>query len=261
MKHLPTASSEPLADLPLPAADRHAGAVNALSRLRAEAGRQIAKLGRSTPCPQVSTGQDEPVDRHDVSPSTGKHSRRNVMGMMGSAAATTIGATLLARQPAGVFATPGASGAQIDKLYGERTELAARSRVLHEQWKAAEASMPWWARPGHKYVRSDGEWVGESVGWPAIDDGKLPRHVNVWINKRETPHEIRKDRAIDAMRTTMRPDEAHAKYRRRMRDMIARLRRQREEAEAGQNSPGFSVSSLQQLFCSFHGTALLIRAL
>jgi hypothetical protein len=48
------------------------------------------------------------------------------------------------------------------------------------------------------------------------------------------PHEIRKDRAIDAMRASMRPDEAHARYRRRMRDMIARLRRQsEEEAKAG----------------------------
>lgn len=229
MKYLPTASSEPLADLPLPPADQHAGAIAALGRLRSEARRQIAKLSRLAPCPQVSTDRDEPVDRHDVLPSTDKHTRRNVMGMMGSAAATSVGATLLATQPVAAFATRESSSAEVDKLYEERTQIAARSRTLNEQWKAAEDSMPWWARPGHKYVRSDGTWGGESVGWPAIDDGKLSSHPNQWINKRVTPHEIRKDRVIDAKRASMRPEEAHARYRRRMRDLITRLRRQREE--------------------------------
>jgi hypothetical protein len=128
----------------------------------------------------------------------------------------------------------GSSRQEIDALYAERTELAARSRILREEHEAAEASMPWWAQPGHKYVRSDGLWVGESVGWPAIDDGRLPLYPNAWLNKRVSPHEICKDREIDAKRASMRPYEAHARYRRRMRDLIARLRRQREEkAKAG----------------------------
>jgi hypothetical protein len=129
----------------------------------------------------------------------------------------------------GAPGAPSASRSEIDDLYAERTELAARSRTLTEQHKAAEASMPWWAQPGRKYVRSDGQWVGEKVGWPAIDDGELPPNPSTWINKRVSPFEIRKDFTIDANRASMSPDEARVRYRRRMRGMIARLRRQREE--------------------------------
>jgi hypothetical protein len=230
MKQLPTTSSEPLIDTPLPPADQHAGALAALGRLRKEARRQISKLGRSSPCPQVSTGHDEPADRSDVLPSTDKPSRRNVMGMMGTAAATTVGATLLVSQSAAAFAIQDSSREGIDALYEQRTELAAQSRELREQHNAAEASMPWWAQPGPSHLRGDGSWWGTDVGWPAIDNDRFPSFATAMLLKRPSPSDIRKDFEF-GLRTwgeKHRP-EIRAAFRRRMRDLVARIRRQREE--------------------------------
>jgi hypothetical protein len=145
-----------------------------------------------------------------------------------------VTAPIAATASAEAFAAPMVSRSEIDDLYAERTKLTARSKTLKDQYRAAEDSMPWWAQPGQKYVRSDGQWIGEKVGWPAIDDGKLPSCPSIWIDKRISPHEIRNDFAIDTETARMGPVEARVRYRSRMRDMIARLRRQREEeAKAG----------------------------
>jgi hypothetical protein len=128
------------------------------------------------------------------------------------------------------LAAPGASRSEIDALYAERTALAARSRELCEQYKTAEASTPWWAQAGHEYLRGDGTWTGGIVGWPAIDDDRKPSHSSVMFLKRPSPHTISKDFESDLrfFGETRRP-EIRAKYRRRMRELIARLRCQREE--------------------------------
>jgi hypothetical protein len=119
---------------------------------------------------------------------------------------------------------------EIDALYAERTALAARSRELGEQYDAAEASMAWWARAGHEYLRGDGEWTGGVVGWPAIDDGRKAPHYVVSFQKRPSPYTIAKDfeRDLRFFGEKQRP-EIRANYRRRMRELVARLRRQREE--------------------------------
>jgi hypothetical protein len=129
------------------------------------------------------------------------------------------------------LAAPGASRREIDDLYVERTELAARSRKLCEQYAAADASMPWWAQAGHEYLRGDGTWTGGIVGWPAIDDDR-PSHATVMILKRPSPYTIAKDfeRDLRFFGEKQRP-EIRATYRRRMRDLVARLRRQREEEQ------------------------------
>ncbi|SHM07235.1 hypothetical protein SAMN05444159_7596 [Bradyrhizobium lablabi] len=152
------------------------------------------------------------------------------MGIMGSAAATTAGATFLASQSAAAFAVQNSGRAEIDKLYEERTALAARSRELHAQYVAADASLPWWARAGHEYLRGDGTWTGGIVGWPAIDDDHKPAHYIVQLLKRPSPYTIRRDfeRDLRFFGEKQRP-EIRAKYRRRMRELVARLRCQREE--------------------------------
>jgi hypothetical protein len=130
------------------------------------------------------------------------------------------------------LAAPGASRSEIDDLYAERTELAARSRELREQYDAADASMPWWARSGHELLRGDGKWTGAVVGWPAIDNDELPSHSTVFFKKRLSPFCIRKrfEEDLRFFGEKQRP-EIRATYRRRMRELVARLRRQREEEQ------------------------------
>jgi hypothetical protein len=122
------------------------------------------------------------------------------------------------------------SRAAIDELYAERTELAARSREWREQHNAAEASMPWWAQPGPSHLRGDGKWRGGDVGWPAIDNDKLPSSPELMLNKRPSPRDIRKDFELSLrwLGEKRRP-EIRAVYRSRMRALVERLRRQREE--------------------------------
>jgi hypothetical protein len=131
-----------------------------------------------------------------------------------------------------VLAAPGASRSEIDELYAERTALAARSRELREQYDAAEASMPWWAQPGHELLRGDGTWTGGFVGWPAIDDGRTPPHHIVTFQMRPSPQTIARDfdRDLRFFGEKQRP-EIRAKYRRQMRELVARLRLQRAEEQ------------------------------
>jgi hypothetical protein len=145
--------------------------------------------------------------------------------------AVTLPAGAIAATPA--LAAVGASRSEIDDLYAERTELAARSRIVAAQHKAAEASMPWWAQPGPSLLRGDGRWTGTSVGWPAIDNDKLPSHPDTMFNKRPSPSDLRKNfdirlrmcgKLTEAHRT-----EARGLYIQSMRELAARRRRQREE--------------------------------
>ncbi len=152
-----------------------------------------------------------------------------------TALAVTVPLAATVATPA--LAAVGASRSKIDELYEERTELAARSRLLQEQLRAATASMPWWAQAGHEYLRGDVTWTGGIVGWPAIDDDRKPSQPTrtYMVQKRPSPHTILKDFEFDLrfFGEERRP-EIRATYRRRMRELVARLRRQRdEEAKAG----------------------------
>jgi hypothetical protein len=142
--------------------------------------------------------------------------------------AITVPIAATAATPA--LAAPGASRGAIDELYAERTALAARSRILDEQWKAAQARLPWWAKPGPCYLRGDGKWTGASVGSPAIDDGRIPSSASAMILKRPRPSDIRQDFefALRIWGEKSRP-EIRALYRSRMLALVARIRRQREE--------------------------------
>jgi hypothetical protein len=57
--------------------------------------------------------------------------------------------------------------------------------------------MPWWAQPGPSHLRGDGSWRGTDVGWPAIDNDKLPSRPQCMFNKRPSPSDIRKDFELD----------------------------------------------------------------
>jgi hypothetical protein len=121
------------------------------------------------------------------------------------------------------LAAPGASRTEIDDLYAERTELAAQSRALVEAYRAAEAAMPWWAQTGCE------PRTGAFSGWPAIcdEDGNPSTR---FVRQRPSPIDIRKD--CEELLRYLGEDKRAAvrgEYRHRMRELIARLRLQREE--------------------------------
>jgi hypothetical protein len=123
------------------------------------------------------------------------------------------------------LAVPGASRSEIDVLYEERTELAARSRALGDAHAAAEASMPSWAQPGHE------PRTGVFSGWPAICDEDGIPSVR-FVRQRPSPTDIRKD--CEELVRSLGEDKRSAirgEYRHRMRELVARLRRQREEEQ------------------------------
>jgi hypothetical protein len=110
-----------------------------------------------------------------------------------------------------------------------------RSRELREKYKAAEASMAWWVQSGPSHLRGDGKWCGADVGWPAIENDRVPSRPDFMLNKRPSFSDIRKDLKFDLRHWGGRHrPEIRAKYRRRMLDLVTRIRRQREEeAKAG----------------------------
>jgi hypothetical protein len=121
------------------------------------------------------------------------------------------------------LASPGVSRNEIDRLYEERTELAARSRELVDQYKAAEASMPSWAQAGCE------PRTGAFSGWPAICDVDGVPSTR-FVRQRPSPTDIRKD-CEELLRDLgeSKRSAVRAEYRHRMRELIARLRLQREE--------------------------------
>jgi hypothetical protein len=150
-------------------------------------------------------------------------------------AGLAVTAPIAARAFTPALAASGAARGAIDALYEERTTLAAQSRELHQQYSAAQASMPWWAAPGPSHLKGDGTWRrGPDVGWPAIDDGLVPSRPNECLNKRPSASDIRKEFEGSRMWGEKHRAEFRARYRRQMIDLVSRLRRQRdEEAKAG----------------------------
>lgn len=136
-------------------------------------------------------------------------------------------AVMLATAPSASAAAPAAS--PIDRLYEERTALAARSRELKAAIEAATAALPWWARPGKQYLRGDGTWSGVTVPWPAIDDGRKPTQPHYMQNKRPGPIDIKKDFQTLVRTWPEHRDEIRRNCRDGMRRLVARIRAQREE--------------------------------
>ena len=75
-------------------------------------------------------------------------------------------------------------------LLRRRDELLAQQRQLDERWKIANAQLPDWCKPGHKYRDIKGKEFGERVGWPP-----LPRPIAVeglGFLLRPSPYDLRR---------------------------------------------------------------------
>ncbi|RTL67101.1 MAG: hypothetical protein EKK42_15090 [Pseudonocardiaceae bacterium] len=55
-------------------------------------------------------------------------------------------------------------------LLRRRDELLEQQRQLDERWKIANAQLPDWCKPGHKYRDIKGKEFGGRVGWPPLSE-------------------------------------------------------------------------------------------
>jgi hypothetical protein len=135
--------------------------------------------------------------------------------------------------PVAAVATCSADDARINALWAERTATAGELRGLHREIEEAESKLPEWARPGPKYLRSDGTYGGEDVGWPLIQGGRTPE--DGVINKRPSPDDIRETFEIHVRHrgedVWQRVKDAQKVYEKSMAELNERLRLQRIEKE------------------------------
>lgn len=149
-----------------------------------------------------------------------KITRRNMLA--------TTAAAVAAVAPA--VAVASSARAEIDALLERRIALDLNEQALGAQHRAAQATMPWWAQPGPSHIRHDGTWTDDDWGWPAIDNGELPR-MGMLLNKRPSPSDLASE--FESIVTFFPEDRARARgrYREQMRALVARVRRQRAEEE------------------------------
>lgn len=57
---------------------------------------------------------------------------------------------------------------EVASLLHRRDELLEQQRQLDERWRIANARLPNWCKPGHKYRDIKGIEFGERVGWPPL---------------------------------------------------------------------------------------------
>jgi hypothetical protein len=54
------------------------------------------------------------------------------------------------------------------EVSADRDELLKQQRQLDERWKIANAQLPDWCKPGHKYRDIEGKGFGDRVRWPPL---------------------------------------------------------------------------------------------
>lgn len=113
----------------------------------------------------------------------------------------------------------------VQRLMRRRDELLAECDRLEVRWRAIWPMLPDWSRSGPKYVNANGEPFGERVGWPAASENIIRVNDNKWL-ARPSPHDLRT--LYEVERNELSPDTAGENYRTRIRQLRARLRRQRQ---------------------------------
>lgn len=113
----------------------------------------------------------------------------------------------------------------VQRLIRRRDELLAECDRLEDRWRAIWPTLPDWSRSGPKYVDERGNLFGERVGWPAASANIIRVNDNQWL-VRPSPIDLRV--LYEAEREELSPDTAGENYRTRIRQLRARLRRQRQ---------------------------------
>jgi hypothetical protein len=124
-------------------------------------------------------------------------------------------------------ATPIAASAAMpddaNRIWAEHAALLAELRRIDREIEAAVAKLPEWADHGPRCVDREGRFCGPVVTWPQVADVKLPIGMYNRV-VRPSPHDIR-------VWFRHNPWVTRADYRKRMREVIARVRAQRAEEE------------------------------
>lgn len=119
----------------------------------------------------------------------------------------------------------------VDRLWRRYTDLVVEGKDLHRALNEAEAALPEWARVGPQYLRGDGTFCGDEVGWPRDESIQPPNGRNIMLCVRSGTREIEDRFAFDVRTWPKKRDLARSYYRDRMRKLVARLRAQRAEEE------------------------------
>lgn len=120
----------------------------------------------------------------------------------------------------------------VDRLWRRRTELIVEGRAITAAREAAEARMPEWARSGPAYLRGDGAFAGPHVGWPRDTAVRPPDYADMRRMCRPGPSDIAGWFARDVRNRPKERASARAAYRFHMRELVVRLRAQRDEERA-----------------------------
>ncbi len=149
--------------------------------------------------------------------------RALVAGVASVASAAVISQSAAANAPAG------AVDAKLTELWARRQALAVAYRAADIAAREAAQRMPEWARPGPRYLHSDGTYSGETISWPRVEDGAMPKG-SAMMNKRPGPNDIEENYKLNLQIFGPRgAKESRATRDRSRRELADRRRRQRAE--------------------------------
>jgi hypothetical protein len=124
------------------------------------------------------------------------------------------------------------ANAALEAAWLERSALKAAADANTKSLHAAWDRLPRWARSGPSQLNHDGSHDGPHMGWPEVKNPTLPLTDHGYSLIRISPSDVRE--AFRIAVANFCPDEgsrvrARARYRERMREVIARIREKREE--------------------------------
>jgi hypothetical protein len=147
------------------------------------------------------------------------------------------------------FAREADQEVRITELWARRQNKVRELRALHDQIEEAEAKLPEWARGGPMYVNSEGEYVGQFVGWPAVDDGGRRPGKGAYINRRPGPGDIRRNFELSFSIT--RSKEGRRKLRSEYKNALTRLNERRAKQRLEEDAVGLgSLHNATEIVCS-----------
>lgn len=118
---------------------------------------------------------------------------------------------------------------EVVALLRRRDELLSQQRRLDERWKIANARLPDWCRPGHKYCDIAGRGFGDRVGWPPLSTPIVVEGVGFLVRAsiqdlrelfEDEAARLGRKRAIDNYRASITDLRGQLSKRRRVERML-----------------------------------------
>lgn len=119
---------------------------------------------------------------------------------------------------------------RLHALWNERRALRPARLELYALIEAAEAAMPWWAKPGPEFLGHDGSFEGREVGWPAVRELQPPEREGAVRLVRPSPYTLQEDHRRWCTISGDTP-ATRAAYRKKLRALVIRKREQQSERD------------------------------